>query len=151
MYFSIRTFFVRLTHLRNRWHIFLIKLSCNLCTAFSLHVIAPQSEGKNIPHDLCLPLIDNNCILYFPAFLIPKGNLSENIFPVCTFVFKRSLYLHRNILAVQVIKERLKCSIYLYRVSMMLPAVIMVVDCDKADPHKGKYLVQIRSHFDIIP
>ena len=100
MKFSILDCFIRITNLHDCWYTFLIKLLCNLRTAFALHITAPQSEGKDIPYNSRLFLIHYDNIFYFLAFLVPKRNLSENIFAICALIFKRSLYLNRYILTV---------------------------------------------------
>lgn len=41
--------------------------------------------------------------------------------------------------------------INLYGVSIMVPAVVMVVKRNKADTHKREYLVQVSTYLDIVP
>ena len=88
-YFTICIFLFRLSYLRDSGYIFLKKLSCYLYTGFPLH-----RKRKDIAHNFCLSFIHNNCIFFFFAFFISKGNLSENIFSLCTLIFNRSLYLN---------------------------------------------------------
>ena len=72
-----------------------IENPCDLCAA-----VPVKGEGKDAAHNLRFLLIHHNRIFYFRAFLIPKGNLSENIFPIGAFIFNRSFDLYGYIFAV---------------------------------------------------
>lgn len=62
-------------------------------------------------HHFRLLFLHNDCVPLFGAFPVPKRYLPEDIFPICTLVFKGRLHFDGNVLAVQVIQKCLECSV----------------------------------------